>query len=53
MMRKQIVVVVFIIATMCAMIGMKRYRRIVSECRDTSDILVACASNILNGAYLT
>ena len=50
MMRKLIAVFVFIIATMCAMIGVKRYRRIVSEYRDTSDILVACASNLLNGA---
>ena len=45
MMRKLIAVFVFIIATMCAMIGVKRYRRIVSEYRDTSDILVVCASN--------
>ena len=50
MMRKLIAVFVFIIATMCAMIGVKRCRRIVSEYRDTSDILVACASNLLNGA---
>ena len=50
MMRKLIVVFVFMVATMCAMIGVKRYRRIVSEYRDTSDILVACASNLLNGA---
>ena len=47
MMRKLIAVFVFIIATMCAMIGVKRCRRIVSEYRDTSDILVACASNLL------
>ena len=50
MMRKLIAVFVFIIATMCAMIGVKRYRRIVSEYRDTSDILVVCASNHLNDA---
>ena len=50
MMRKLIAVFVFIIATMCAMIGVKRYRRIVSEYRDTSDILVVCASNFLNDA---
>ena len=50
MMRKLIAVFVFIIATMCAMIGVKRYRRIVSEYRDTSDILVVCASNLLNDA---
>ena len=35
---------------MCAMIGAKRYRRVVSEYRDTSDILAVCASNLLNGA---
>ena len=52
MMRKLIVVVVFMVATMCAMIGAKRYRRIVSKYRDTSDILVVCASNLLNGAIL-
>ena len=50
MMRKLIVVFVFMVATMCAMIGVKRYRRIVSEYRDTSDILVVCASNHLNDA---
>ena len=50
MMRKLIVMVVFMVATMCVMIGAKRYRRIVSEYRVTSDILVVCASNILNGA---
>ena len=50
MMRKLIAVFVFIIATMCAMIGVKRCRRIVSEYRDTSDILVVCASNHLNDA---
>ena len=50
MMRKLIVVFVFMVATMCAMIGVKRYRRIVSGYRDTSDILVVCASNHLNDA---